>query len=106
MFDQMTFRYEFFVFIVYSVVEYPYLTSFDMMCMKIAYSENFVLNKRTYVSHRIKIEVNYKQLKMATVTFTRNEILLNCTKVLEMISAYVNYNLVYFRFVFVCKTIR
>jgi hypothetical protein len=35
--------------------------------MKIDYVEKFLLEKRAYMSYRIKIKVNYDQLKTATV---------------------------------------
>ncbi len=69
----------------YSAIEYPNLTSLDVVYADIYYLEQFLLDTKTYAPRLTEIEVNYNQLKTVTKNFTRDATRRNCANIKRLI---------------------
>ncbi|CAF3021557.1 unnamed protein product [Rotaria sp. Silwood2] len=81
---------------LYPVIEYPNLTSLDIVYVDNYYIEQFLLDTKTNAPRLTDIEVGYNQLKAVTVNFTRDATRHNCANVKRLIfekrySDYPNY---------------
>ncbi|CAF4341517.1 unnamed protein product [Rotaria sp. Silwood2] len=69
----------------YSIAEYPYLTSLDVRTAAIDYAEQFLNETKTYAPYLTELTIHYRNLKMVTNDFTREETRRSCAKVKRLI---------------------
>ncbi len=70
----------------YSIVKYPYLTYLSVMNSDVTYTEEFLLETKTYLPCLNELRVNYEKLKTVTENFTRNATRFNCNRVKSLIT--------------------
>ncbi|CAF3636818.1 unnamed protein product [Rotaria socialis] len=70
----------------YSIIEYPHLTSLDVICSLTDYLEQFLDETKASVPCLTELEVSYRYLKTVTNNFTREETRRNCAKVKKLIA--------------------
>jgi hypothetical protein len=70
---------------LYSIVEYPHVTSLDIKCVHIDYIEQFLFETKAYLPCLIELKVNYDQLRIVTENFTREITRRNCSKIKRLI---------------------
>jgi hypothetical protein len=70
---------------LYSIIEYPYLTSLDISISHIDYVEQFLNGTKTHLPRLIKLIVTYDQLTIVTENITRDATRLNCAKMKQLI---------------------
>jgi hypothetical protein len=70
---------------LYSIVQYPYLTSLDISISHIDYVEHFLNATKALLPRLTKLEVDYDQLIIVTENFTKDTTRLNCAKVKQLI---------------------
>ncbi|CAF3007571.1 unnamed protein product [Rotaria sp. Silwood2] len=68
----------------YSIVKYPHLTALHVMNANIDNIEEFLNETKAYVPCLTVLIINYKDLKLVTKNFTREETRRNCTKIKEL----------------------
>jgi len=76
---------------LYSIAEYPHLTSLDVRSGSIDYVEQFLNETKTCVPCLTELTVSYNYLRIVTKDFTREETRRNCAKVkrLDVIGTWV-----------------
>lgn len=70
---------------LYSIIEYPHVTSLDIKCVHTDYIEQFLLETKAYLPCLIELKINYEQLRIVTENFTREETQRNCSKIKRLI---------------------
>ncbi|CAF1518654.1 unnamed protein product [Rotaria sordida] len=68
----------------FSIVKYPHLTKLSLVCVHVDYVEQFLDHTKTFISNNISLDVDYCPLRKATHNFTRNEMRINCSKLIEL----------------------
>ncbi|CAF3860583.1 unnamed protein product [Rotaria sp. Silwood1] len=69
----------------FSAIEYSHLTSLDIMRVYLDYIAQFLVETKAHLPRLTKLKVNYDQLKMITMNFTRDTTRRNCSKVKRLI---------------------
>ncbi|CAF0838258.1 unnamed protein product [Rotaria sordida] len=76
---------------VYStVIEFPYLTSLNLIFVHYHYLEKFLNDKKTHLPCLVRLGVCYDKLIIVTKRFTNGRTRLNCMKVKEL---YIGYDI-------------
>ncbi|CAF0769087.1 unnamed protein product [Adineta steineri] len=70
----------------YLIVEFKYLNFLSVMNSDISYTEQFLLDTRTYLPCLTELRINYEYLKTVTDDFTREATRLNCSKIKRLIT--------------------
>jgi len=65
----------------YSIIKYPHLIYLSVMNSDVTYTEQFLLETKTYLPCLTELRVDYEKLKTITENFTRNATRVNCTGV-------------------------
>lgn len=68
------------------IIVYPYLTYVSVMNSDVTYTEQFLLETRTYLPCLNELRINYEKLKAVTENFTRNATRINCTGIKSLIT--------------------
>ncbi|CAM4841158.1 unnamed protein product [Rotaria magnacalcarata] len=75
-----------------SIVEFPHLISLEIDRVSTYYVEHFLNETTTHLPRLTKLKVDYKQLKLVTKNFTRDETRRNCAQVKQLIARYPMIN--------------
>ncbi|CAF1393716.1 unnamed protein product [Rotaria sordida] len=65
-----------------SIIQYPYLTHLDLDFAHEDYVEQFLLDTKTCLPTRFKLEVDYQSIDKVTHNFTRDATQINCVKLI------------------------
>ena len=68
----------------FEILRYDHLIELDIGRCHDDYTEEFLLNTKTYLHNSISFYVDVESLARITQNFTRNEIRINCSKVNEI----------------------
>ena len=68
----------------YPVVEYPYITTLEIMYVSMAYIEQLLDASKTRLPRLTELKVKYDRLKRVTENFTRDAMRLNCINVQKL----------------------
>jgi hypothetical protein len=66
-------------------VEYPYITTLDIMYAHIDYVEQFLHESKTHLPRLTELKVKYDRLQTVTENFTRDATRLNCRLVERLV---------------------
>jgi len=68
----------------FEIIRYYHLIELNIRQCHDDYTEEFLLNTKTYLHNSISIDIDLESLARITENFTRNETLINCSKVNEI----------------------
>ncbi len=69
----------------YSVVEYPHMTTLDIMYAHIDYVEQLLHESKTHLPRLVELKIKYDRLRTVTENFTRDATRVNCIKIKRLI---------------------
>jgi len=69
----------------YQIIEYPHLTSLDILRTDAHYTEQFLDESKTYLPCLTELTVSYEELRIITNNFTRESTRRNCANVKRLI---------------------
>ena len=68
----------------FEIIRYYHLIELNIRQCHDDYTEEFLLNTKTYLHNSISIDIDLESLARITQNFTRNETRINCSKVNEI----------------------
>lgn len=71
---------------LYPIIEYPHLTSLELLGCHTDYIEQFLNNTKTYLPRLTRLQINYDQLRFVTQDFTRDATRFNCARIKKLIT--------------------